>query len=195
MNIAKLVDDAFEIGMLQHREEVLGLTAFLAAIKPYNVLEIGSWKGGLFHILCKLCPDEALKVSIDLDAYGDLDCTMDQRNEEMRSWAPNVHTIIGDSHDPATLDRVKAVLKEGQMFDFVLIDGDHSYGGCRLDWEMYRPLCCGWVAFHDIVDSERHRAGGCYVSQVWQEISRPWPHPTWEISLGKEWGGVGLVRV
>lgn len=193
MNITKLVDGAFQVGMLQHREEAIGLASFLAAIRPHNVLEIGSWKGGLFSMLCAICPDDGVKVSVDLDAYGDLECTMEQRNQLMRSWAPNVHTIIGDSHLDSTRREVERAL-DGRMFDFVMIDGDHSKEGCLRDWEDYGPMCCGWVAFHDIVDSEKHRASGCEVSDVWKDISRAWPHGTMEISLGREWGGIGLVR-
>jgi len=36
--------------------------------------------------------------------------------------------------------------------DLLFIDGDHSYEGCRLDFEMYRDLVApdGLIVFHDI---------------------------------------------
>ena len=35
--------------------------------------------------------------------------------------------------------------------DLVFIDGDHSYEGCREDWEMWRDHVApgGFAAFHD----------------------------------------------
>lgn len=38
-----------------------------------------------------------------------------------------------------------------EPFDFVFIDGDHSFDGLRRDWEAWRPLIDfnGIVAFHD----------------------------------------------
>ena len=41
--------------------------------------------------------------------------------------------------------------KSGAKFDFVFIDGDHSYDGLRTDWESWTPLIAlgGIVALHD----------------------------------------------
>jgi len=44
----------------------------------------------------------------------------------------------------------------GAEFDFVFIDGDHSYEGLRADWEAWAPLIApdGIVALHDSCSSE-----------------------------------------
>lgn len=191
MDIKALVEQGMEIGMLQHQEEVSALCMFLVGLQPTNVMEIGSWKGGLFYVLCNLVPREGLKVSVDLNAYGDLDGTIEERNETMRGWAPNVHVVIGNSHDPATSTRVRNVLA-GNKLDFLLVDGDHSHEGSKLDYETYKDLVRhgGWIAFHDINDTQFHKEGGCMVSKTWNEI-KGHKHV---FSVNEKWGGIGLLR-
>jgi cephalosporin hydroxylase len=191
MNVVALVDQGMGVGMLQHREEALMLASFLAAQRPRGVMEIGSWKGGTFLVLCGLSCPSSPKISIDLNAYGDLACTMEERNAMMRSWSPKVRCVVGDSHIPGTQEAARAMLGDARL-DFLLIDGDHSYDGCKADYLMYGPMVSdqGWIAFHDINDTPKHRASGCMVSQVWSEVRGE----KVEISLGREWGGIGLVR-
>lgn len=49
-------------------------------------------------------------------------------------------------------DVVGTIAAQAGMIDMLFIDGDHSYDGCRADWQAYKPLLksSGWVAFHDI---------------------------------------------
>ena len=63
-----------------------------------------------------------------------------------------------DSQDPATIEAVG----ECGPFDFVFIDGDHTYDGVRADWLAYSPLVRsgGLVAFHDTwPNGDRHEPG------------------------------------
>lgn len=187
----KIIQRSLEIGMLQHTEEVIALAMFVAGIEPRNVMEIGSWKGGLFHVFCNIANNDGLKVSVDTDAYGDLTGTIDERNLMMHGWANNVHTIIGDSHSPSTKANVVNLL-QGEKFDFIFIDGDHSYFGVKLDYEMYRDLVRpgGWIAFHDINSTAYSISANCLVSRLWEEIDG---HKV-TFTMQREWGGIGLVR-
>ena len=58
-----------------------------------------------------------------------------------------VRTFTCDSHEPTTLESVKAL----GPYDFVFIDGDHRRTGVQADIEMYFPLINkgGLAAFHD----------------------------------------------
>ena len=57
-----------------------------------------------------------------------------------------------NSHNLDTLNKVKRILAD-RPIDLLFIDGDHTYVGVKMDFEMYRPLVRkgGIIAFHDIV--------------------------------------------
>ena len=61
------------------------------------------------------------------------------------------------------VEAAKWAMENGQTdFDFVFIDGDHSYEGLKGDWEGWAPLVKsgGIIALHDSVDSgEPHMVG------------------------------------
>jgi len=100
--------------------------------------------------------------------------------------------VRANSHAFSTLQRVRAILGDRPL-DVLFIDGDHSYGGVRADWEMYGPLVApdGLVAFHDIVVHPPET--GCEVHTLWQELKERFAH--WEIVAdgGKSMGGIGVI--
>jgi cephalosporin hydroxylase len=190
VKLTEIVQQGLNIGMLQHYEEVLGLTSFLSGQKLDNVMEIGTWKSGFFYILCKLASNAGVKITLDLDGYGEVD--IGRRNANMATYASNVYIINGDSHAADKFQEVQSCL-DGEKLDFLMIDGDHSYDGARLDYFMYGGLVKkgGWIAFHDINDTKKHRESNCFVSRLWNEIKAP---KKIEINMEREWGGIGLVQ-
>jgi cephalosporin hydroxylase len=197
MNIEEVVDRAFEVGLQQVREEVLGLAGFVAALRPRHVLEIGSAGGGTFYLWCKLAAADGKKISVDLPggAYGgepNADPSVcASRDEMMRGWAPGVFLVAGDSHAPETYERVKSILGDDRV-DFLFIDGDHTYEGVRGDYLMYRDFVRseGYIAFHDINDSEFHRANNVGVPRFWDELQGS----KLEFNTRQDWAGIGLIR-
>jgi hypothetical protein len=70
--------------------------------------------------------------------------------------------ILGDSHDPATVERLKERLG-GKLIDLLYIDGDHVYESVKRDYALFAPLAPRLIAFHDIVVLAS-------VKQFWEEL-------------------------
>jgi len=99
--------------------------------------------------------------------------------------APN---IMGDSHAPATLHKLVAMLG-GRNVDLLFIDGDHAYESVKKDYEIFSPLTKGLIAFHDI-------AGVAGPKQLWQELIINTPHTKYFISIdarGSDRMGIGIM--
>ena len=194
---AHLVNKAFEFGMIQMQEEITSLVDLVRTLRPKNVMEIGSESGGTFYLWCRLASLGGLKISLDLPTgksgsckFADKDALAERTNRFL-SWSANVKVVTGDSHDPDVQTQIAKILGNEKL-DFLFIDGDHTYEGVKLDFEMYKSFVRfgGLIAFHDIRDSEYHRTRGCNVAQFWQEL----PQPKLEIiDPLAYWGGIGCI--
>lgn len=67
--------------------------------------------------------------------------------------------ILGDSHNPDTVRKLKEVLN-GRKINFLFLDGMHTYLDTIADYYAYGPMTKDVIAFHDI----RHE----------KEIGRMW---------------------
>ena len=114
------------------------------------------------------------------------------RTKMLADMHPHYYAVLGDSHDPAARELVLDALA-GEPVDLLFIDGDHSYAGVSEDLAMYGPLVKpgGFIAFHDINDTETHRSLGCEVAKLWQEL----PGGKREFNVHGKWGGIGVVQV
>jgi hypothetical protein len=191
-----LVSKALMLGAVQVPEELDKLAEFVADFAPVNIMEIGAETGGTFYLWCHLAT--GIKISLDFPSGASGSGrfagkeALAERTAEFRRWSANVRVVIGDSHLRATWDDVNDIL-HGEKLDFLFIDGDHSYQGVKLDWEDYRGFVRpgGYVAFHDIKDTEHHRRVGCDVARFWAEL----PGAKREFCTDMHWGGIGLIRI
>jgi predicted O-methyltransferase YrrM len=151
----------------QRPREILELLIDLQAVPPRVIVEIGTAAGGTLLLLARVAAPDALLVSVDLRGGGYGGGYSPWRRRIYRSFARERQRIVlidGDSHSPATRDRLLKHLA-GRQIDFLFIDGDHSYDGVRRDFEDYAPLVApgGQVCLHDI---RQHPLG--YSGEVWR---------------------------
>lgn len=159
----------------QVEEEFNELLKFYRAIKPKNVLEIGSLLGWSLKRFIQNAEKGSNIISIDLpvrDFVGSMDDRVDQQEYGhmflWKKWAKeagvNLFVIPQSSFDQNTLLQVRSITPQ---LDFLFIDGNHMYEAIKNDFEMYSLLVRpgGIIAFHDIAPNEE--GGG---SRYWNEI-------------------------
>ena len=73
--------------------------------------------------------------------------TFKEFSDHTGKFAHKILPVRGYSHD--VFDKVRDITEK---IDFLFIDGDHSYEGCKKDVALYMPLLKsgGIIAFHDI---------------------------------------------
>jgi len=161
-----------EHGAIQRTWELQSLVGMVRRLRPARVVEIGSYKGGTLFCWIAVARPDAHIVSVDLPAdiagFGASAADF----APLRPYlAPRqtLTAIVGDSHAPATLQRVREALG-GLPVDLLYVDGDHSYAGVKADVEMYGPLVRpgGLIALHDIHESAMWPESQSHV--YWAEI-------------------------
>jgi cephalosporin hydroxylase len=194
MDLDSLLSQAHEIGMTQVPNEIKGLAEFVAGIKPHNIMEIGSDRGGTFFLWSQIATGK--KISLDLPGgpFSSRGMTLEQNRqiaEAMPTWAEGVHVLRCDSHTPEAVQGVFNILGDEKL-DFLFIDGDHTYEGVKKDYFVYRQFVrsSGWIAFHDTNESHYHHHHGCYVGRFWNELRG---HKV-DINEGNDWAGIGLIQ-
>ena len=188
-----ILDKAYNLYMPQEREEIEGLANFINDLQPEIVVEIGTKFGGTFMVWCELAP--GIKISVDLieGIHGGVTReSTDKRNDMFKELYPNKCFFIeGNSHDDSTYNDLVNILN-GKQIDFLFIDGDHTYEGVKQDYEMYKELVSdnGYIAFHDINDTPRHRDRNVYVSKLWNELIGE----KIEFNIKADWAGIGVIK-
>jgi predicted O-methyltransferase YrrM len=175
-------------------EEFEELLKFYKAIKPKNVLEIGSLLGWSLNRFISNAEKDANIISIDFpvrEFVGPSDHRVDQQEFGhmilWKRWAKEhgskLFVLPFSSFLDTTLQQVKAITPS---LDFLFIDGDHRYEAIKSDFNMYSSLVRpgGIIAFHDIAINEE--GGG---SRFWNEIKHSYKHK--EILKSRE-GKMGI---
>jgi cephalosporin hydroxylase len=187
---------AQRMGAMQKLRELAPLIGLLKRRSPSVVVEIGTARGGTFYAWCRVAEPKATIVSIDLSG-GPFGGGYTSRDiSAFRSYGradQQLHFIQDDSHDAETRARLEEILG-GREIDFLMIDGDHTYGGVRQDFEMYAPLVGRGnpIAFHDILPHPDNPS--CEVSRLWSEIRSGYEHVEFvDAPRGEQYGGIGVL--
>lgn len=121
-----------------------------AALRPRTYLEIGTRFGYSMVAVARGAPGLQLVVSCDLQTYENPHSLSSQqiaeRNLRASGYSGEARFIVEES-------KHLAEYVAGTQFDLILIDGDHSYEGCRCDiFTCYRLLAPGGVLLIDDLD-------------------------------------------
>lgn len=145
-------------------------------LKPKKVLCIGSRYGFIPALLAQACSDNGFGMVDFVDAgYGD---------ESKLAWTgkgywktkagQNCFTQFGLENNIKifiTTTKKFAQKYKNSTYNYIYIDGDHSYKGVKLDFELFWPKLNigGYMIFHDICVKEKLREGKYGVWKLWQE--------------------------
>ncbi len=126
-----------------------------------SILEIGSRGGATLQAMASVAKPGARICSIDLPSSDETGEQLTQAILELRTQGYDAEVHLGDSHAPIA----KQWAELRAPFDFVFVDGDHTYEGVKQDWQWYGPLG-KTVALHDInLDENAHG-----VPRAWSEV-------------------------
>jgi len=183
--------------MAQVRSEIVALGEILQAHAPVFSLEIGTNYGGTLLLLCSLSSSKAKIISVDLP-FGRFGGGYPRRKVPLFRQFPKsgqqLHLIRADSHRQETKERVVRIL-DGELLDYLFLDGDHTYEGARQDFEMYAPLVRsgGIIALHDV--AEHNGDTGCQVDKFWNEVKNQYRHQEIVEDPKQGWAGLGILFV
>ncbi|MCM3598082.1 class I SAM-dependent methyltransferase [Metabacillus idriensis] len=159
---------------IQNEYELRNFLVDIESQKPKTVVEIGTASGGVFYCLSQLADEEALLVSIDYPGgpYGG-----GQDENEIKLYSSfgkpkQEFAFIRDrSFHHSTKQDLIRILGDRKI-DLLFIDGDHSYGGVKSDFNMYKDLVApeGVIAFHDINSRPESWGRGFDVGLFWDEL-------------------------
>lgn len=165
----------------QKKDEWIEFISIIMDLKPTNILEIGSYDGGTTMSLSLLCKN---LITIDI--------LSPRYDTNLISKNCNFTYIQGDSTASDIVNLFN--INKNLQFDVLFIDGGHYYDSVSQDYYNYGKFVKsgGIIAFHDIVESEEHKAQNVGVYKLWKELKNNFQH----IEIIKpplEWGGIGLI--
>ncbi len=149
----------------------------IAAHKPKRVLCVGSQKG-FIPVICALACKSNNKGHVDF-----VDAGFDEGHPKAWSgigfWRKvnlNKHFAKAGAENWITthvLTTEDFAKKNKRRYDYIYIDGDHSYEGVKRDYKIFWPLLNkgGFMAFHDVLAEGSFRSKYNFgVWKLWKEI-------------------------
>lgn len=159
----------------------LGLVhyAFVRNTKPRKVLCIGSKQGFIPAILALACKDNGFGTVDFIDAGFD-------ESDPKKHWGGTGYWRKSDAFDNfrkiGIFDYIKpyimttdefAKIYSKRRYQYIYIDGDHSYEGVKKDYKHFWPKLTkgGFLTLHDVVEEGYLNKGLYGVRKFWNEIA------------------------
>lgn len=187
MNSTVGYEQVYRRFLIQKESEWIEFDNFLSNHKPFNYgLEIGTHCGGTLIELMNISEENATLITIDT-GNGHFENIEDKIKafNAIKKENQKIHCINNLSQSIEAITESKNILN-GNLLDYLFIDGSHAYISVRADFENYSPLVKdgGIISFHDIY------AFG--LRKLWPEIKDNYEH--YEIYDKSElWGGIGII--
>ncbi len=161
------------VPVYQDEGELNRLLDLVRELKPKKILEIGSLHGGTLWYWMHTAPGaEIVSVDSGVQAFdGRFEDIEYARKNLWGEWAKETGCTLtqyrGDSRSRETVEGAR----QHAPFDFVFIDGGHTYDVAMADWQNYYPMVRegGMLAFHDIAYPDNNRDGYA-VGKVWRKV-------------------------
>ncbi len=180
----------YRIKTLQKRSEILALAQMVKDLNPQRILEIGTERGGTLLIWASLAKKKVVSCDIqDMRVQHELYSQFPPEGSDCE-----VKLMSGDSHSADFCQQVEAELN-GELVDFLFIDGDHTEKGVESDFNMYKKFVRpgGLIAFHDIIENQPLDINQVYY--FWKRIKADYEHYEF-IDDDQQCGyGIGVLRV
>lgn len=169
MNQEEVIADlAYKYCASQDHKEIFWFWEACKKINPKVVVEIGIYAGGTLKILSTLVTErDGLVVGMDYDWH-----IWKKFGFDLNSGVCPIKLLDGDSHKQETKDNLIKELN-GRPIDVLFIDGDHTYSGCDMDYQMYSPLVRsgGIIGVHDLNMKNQDNMRKC--GDWWDEFPGP----------------------
>jgi predicted O-methyltransferase YrrM len=133
-----------------------------------SYLEIGSRFGdSFFAVMANLRPG-AMGVSIDLPESPENAARLGATLAELNKLGQHCYLNFANSHNHLAHHFAKQFVA---YYDLILIDGDHTYEGVKVDWDNYHRLG-NVIAVHDIAAPDDWQSDGKPngVQRFWREL-------------------------
>ena len=180
----------------QNEDELNRLIEIIKEFQPKRILEIGSLYGGTLWYWMNAVKGVKI-VSVDIgtaEPNANVSDIERARIELWPEWQRETKSTIIQIRADSTLPETVNVIKKYAPFDFIFIDGGHTYGIAMADWQNYWPMLSvgGLLAFHDIAYSRDNPE--CGVRTVWREVRN---NGKWQEIVNEHnsdgWCGIGVM--